>query len=163
MAGWLWCHLPIVKSLAACRYASLHNHQWGWTVVADNSKFPMLSTWWSWQNRNWPLMLSALSWLVLLSGTSLVVPARAATSSRAMAAKAHAVPNNSTNHSSTDHIMVNSYVILCFTKWLVATLLLDKLYHYQPPLQKENMEIIELAPLLRMRVEKYGHNFDYVE
>ena len=35
---------------------------------------------WSWKNRNWPLIPSALPWLVLLSGTALVLPAGEAAS-----------------------------------------------------------------------------------
>ena len=53
-------------------------------------KFPLLFVkLWSWQNRNWPLIRSALEWLVLQSGT--------------------AVTDCSTNHSSADRIVVNSY------------------------------------------------------
>ena len=54
-------------------------------------------------------MRSALSWLVLQSGTALVVPAGVAASGRATAGTTRAVPDCSTNHSSTDRIVVNSY------------------------------------------------------
>ena len=64
---------------------------------------------WSWWSRNWPLIRSVLSWLVLQSGTAHVVPAGAAASGRATAGTNCAVPDCSTNHSSADRIVVNSY------------------------------------------------------
>ena len=49
------------------------------------------------------------AWLVLQSGTALVVPAGAAASGRATAGTTSAVPDCSTNHDSADRIVVNSY------------------------------------------------------
>ena len=46
---------------------------------------------------------------MLQSGTALVVPAGAAASGRATAGTTRAVPDCSTNHSSADRIVVNSY------------------------------------------------------
>ena len=50
-----------------------------------------------------------LSWLVLQSGTALVVPAGTAASGRTTAVTTRAVPDCSTNHSSADRIVFNSY------------------------------------------------------
>ena len=61
----------------------------------------------------WPLIWSALSWLVLQSGTALVVPAGAAASGCATAGTTRAVRDCSTNHSSADRIVVNSYNNRC--------------------------------------------------
>ena len=79
-------------------------------------KFPQLFVkLWSWSNRNCPLMRSALSWLVLQSGTALVVPAGTTT-----AGTTRAVPDCSTNRSSADRIVVNSYNHHWYRQWLGA-------------------------------------------
>ena len=73
---------------------------------------------WSWSNRNWPLIRSALEWLVLQSGTAPVVPAGAAASGRATVGTTRAVPNCSTNHSSAYRIVVNSYNSSYVCSWM---------------------------------------------
>ena len=55
------------------------------------------------------IMRSMLSCLILLSGTARVVPAGAVASGRVTPGTTRAVPDSSTNHSSTDRILVNSY------------------------------------------------------
>ena len=121
VACWLWRHIPIVTSLAVPSSCVVTQ-----TPVGTNSgtrrwkrKFPLLFVkLWSWQNRNWPLIRSALSWLVLQSGTALVVPAA---SGRATAGTTRAVPDCSTNHSSADRIVVNSYKTASFQKEAMCT------------------------------------------
>ena len=112
VACWLWHHIPIATSLAVPSPCVVTQTPMGTNsgTRRQKCKFPLLFVkLWSWLNRNWPLIRSALSCLVLQSRTALLVLAGAAASGRARAGTTRAVPDCSTNHDSADPIVVNSY------------------------------------------------------
>ena len=100
IACWLWRRIQIVtyvtnSPVVISRYVNADvDEQWHRTPITQVF-LVFFYTELPWYNRNWPIIRSALLWLVRLSGTALIVPAGAAVVS--------------TDHSSADPIMVNSH------------------------------------------------------
>ena len=104
---WLWRHIPIVTSLAVPSSCVVTQTPMGTNSGTRRRKRKFLLLFVNCDRGRIEIdHLYGLCWLVLQSGTALVVPAA---SGRTTAGTTRAVPDCSTNHSSTDPIVVNSY------------------------------------------------------